>query len=913
MIAAVPRTTVAITPIRRRPAVPRAVDVLTMSLSPRTRFGSFEIVDVIGVGGMGEVYRATDVNLARDVAIKVLPSSFASDPERIARFEREARTLGALNHPNIAHVYGLERAGTLHGLVMELVDGLTLDERIARGRLAGDEAVRIALQIAAALEAAHERGIVHRDLKPANVKIKPDGTVKVLDFGIAKSAAPVSAASTPTEVGITRSGFVAGTLAYMSPEQARGAPVDQRADIWSFACVLYEMLAGRPAFGEGEDAADPDAVAKLPAGVSPRVRQTLRLCLQRAPSRRLADIRDVRLALEGAFDSGILEQRREASVARTIAPWATALVATAVAVASTWAWLRTGVPAAPAPRPPLSLAVDLSNVSVATDFPVATLSPDGNRVVYVATGADGVAHLATRRLDEFGATALPGTDRGYAPFFSPDGEWIGFFADGKLKKTRVAGGTPIVLCEAAAGRGASWGDDGWIVAALDNRSGLARVSANDGAVVPLTALGAGQVSHRWPQVLPGTKAVIFVVSHISGNYAAADIGAARLDGSSPAAVKIVREAAGMAPHYFETGHIAYVANGVLYAQPFDAAALEVRGAPVAVIDGVSSAVGFGSAQLTFSRTGAVLYRGGQTTGRTVLRWLSANGRTEPLWDEAALYQDPRVSPDGLRVVATIADGLSADVWVYDSARGSKTRLTSGGVNRGPLWTPDGRHIVFNSSGRLYVARADGAGRPEPLVAGENPLTASSFTPDGRRFLYFEQLGARAVMYTVAIDEEAGRLRAGPPERVHETSSGMPLPALSPDGRWIAYASAESGLYEVYVRAFPDDGRQWTISTGGGSMPAWSRTANEIFYRTDDQLLMVASYTVEGGAFNATRPRVWSEQRLFNTGLVPNFDLAPDGARFAVMLSAEGPSSLESHPLLLDVNFFDEVRRRVRAD
>jgi hypothetical protein len=469
------------------PAVPRVVDVVTMALSPRTRFGSFEIVDVLGVGGMGEVYRATDINLARDVAIKVLPSTFASDADRIARFEREARTIGSLNHPNVAHVYGLEKAGTLHGLVMELVDGLTLDELISRGPLAPDEAVRIALQIAAALEAAHTRGIVHRDLKPANVKIKPDGTVKVLDFGIAKSAAGTGPSTTgaPTEIGITQSGFVSGTLPYMSPEQARGSPVDQRADIWSFGCVLYEMLAGRRAFGDGEDAAGPEVVDTLPAGAGPALRQTLRLCLQRAPNRRLADIRDVRLALEGAFDSGVSDKRRNPSAMRTVAPWATALVATVAAI-SVWVWSRADAPLTPAQRPPLRLAVDLGNVSLETNFPVATLSPDGTRVVFVATDADGVPHLATRQLDETGATAMPGTARAYAPFFSPDGEWVGFFADGKLLKSPVAGGSPIALCDAPAGRGASWGDDGWIVAALDVRSGLARVSANDGTVASLT-------------------------------------------------------------------------------------------------------------------------------------------------------------------------------------------------------------------------------------------------------------------------------------------------------------------------------------------------------------------------------------------------------------------------------------------
>ena len=892
--------------------MPRVIDVLTMPLSAHTRFGSFEIVDVIGVGGMGEVYRATDVNLARDVAIKVLPSSLAADPERIARFAREARTLGALNHPNVAHVYGLEKAGTLHGLVMELVDGLTLEQRIASGPFAADEAVRIALQIAAALEAAHERGIVHRDLKPANVKIKPDGTVKVLDFGIAKMASGTNPGDgAPTEVGITRTGFVAGTAPYMSPEQARGVPVDKRADIWSFGCVLYEMLAGRPAFRESDDTAGPDVVDTLPARVDPAVRHTLRLCLQRSPNKRLADIRDVRLGLEGGFDDGVADRPREGSAARTIVPWAAALVATIVAAASSWAWLRPNAPAAQPASPPVRLALDLDTVSRTTEFPVAALSPDGDRVVFVATGADGVAHLATRRLDGVEVRRLSGTEHASAPFFSPDGEWVGFFADGRLKKTRVDGGTPIALCNAPAARGASWGEDGWIVAALDIRRGLARVSASDGTIVPLTEVRPGELSHRWPQVLPGAKAVLFIIGHVAGNYAASDIAVARLDGGERTAVKIVRKAAGLAPHYLETGQLAYVANGVLYAQQFDTAALEVRGAPVPMVDKVSTTVSYGVTQLTFSRTGTALYRSGEASGRSVLRWLTSDGRTEALWDEAAFYQYPRLSPDGRRLAATVSDGLKSDVWIYDLERGSRTRITSEGINSNSVWTPDGRYVVFRAQGELYSARADGGERPEPLTPGENALVPSSFTPDGRQLLYFEPLpNGGAVTYALPLEEEGGRLRrAGTPARIHETSSGTPVPALSPDGRWIAYASAESGIYEVYVRAFPDNGRQWIISTGGASFPIWSRAANEIFYRTEDQVLMVVRYTVAGDAFTATRPRVWSEHRLYNSGN-QNFDLAPDGARFAVQYPADAPNSGEPDPFLLEVNFSDEVRRRV---
>ena len=899
-------------------------------LVPGTRLGSYEIVSPLGAGGMGEVYKARDTRLDRTVALKILSAEIASFPDLRERFEREARTVASLNHP---HICTLHDIGQQHGtdfLVMEYLDGETLEQRLKKGALPLDHALQIGIQIADALATAHRAGIVHRDLKPGNIMLTKSGA-KLLDFGLAKLRLTGVVAETtiaPT-IGrpLTGQGTILGTLHYMAPEQVEGKDADARSDIWAFGAVMYEMATGQRAFDGGSPASIIGAILKdHPRPVSahhplvPRnFDQVITRCLAKDPDERWQSIGDIKHQLTSIASTFGDDAPHSLAAPRAgrASPWAVAACAAALSAAVAVLVTRAVIspPAESSGPAPVRLSVDLGrDASFASGFAVAALSPDGSRIVFVATSPDGISRLSTRRLDQVEASTLPGTEGAYLPFFSPDGLWVGFFAGGQLKKIDVNGGAPVILCDAPAGRGASWGEDGRIVAALDNRSGLSIVTADGGVVTQATELGPGELTHRIPQMLPGGKAVLFVVSSIPGSYGGASIAVASL-GPRPARARIVLPNAGMSPRYLATGHLAYVANGTLYAVPFDLDRLEVRGTAVPVLDDVASSVGFGFAQMDFSRDGRVFYRSGRTSGLTVVQWLRADGKVEPLWTEPSFYQFPEFSPDGNRLMSVRAEGANADIWIYDHQRGTKTRATAGtGVNTLPIWSADGRYIVFQSGAQLHWVSADGADRPQLLLKTSGPAFPTSFTPDGRQLFFYEtKPEGGSVIKTVPIESQSGRLMAGEPQVFRELSAGVPIPSVSPDGRWVAYASTESGVYEVYVRAFPDIGRQWAISTGGGSFPVWSRTANELFYRTEDQFLMVTNYSVAGEAFVPAKPRRWSTTRLFDTGLVQNFALTPDGKQFAVLMSAESsqPAATQGSAMLV-LNFFDEVRRIVAS-
>jgi Tol biopolymer transport system component len=906
-----------------------------LALAPGTRLGVFEIAAQIGEGGMGAVYRATDTSLNRQVAIKVLPDAFAADADRLARFEREAKTLASLNHPHIAAIYAIEKSAGATALVMELVEGDDLSQRIARGAIPIDEALPIAKQIAEALEAAHEQGIIHRDLKPANIKVRSDGTVKVLDFGLAKAMdvgagtagkAGLSMSPTLTSPVMTQAGIVLGTAPYMSPEQAKGRPVDRRTDVWAFGAVLFEMLAGTRAF-PGEDVTDtivavmskePDFTT-LPSTVPARVVQALRVCLRKDAKQRVGDIRDVRLALEGAFETvapqtiGMVTSRAPAWTNRL--PWAITGAIALVAALTAFGWWRSARPVEPL-RPLVRLDVDLG-AEVRLGSPSGTdviISRDGTRLAFLSQG-----RLFTRRLDQPKVVELADTQGAKAPFFSPDGRWIGFFVPGQLKKVAVDGGAAVFLCAASGAQGGagSWGEDGTIVGSLDG-STLSRVSDSGGTPSRLTELADGEVVHRWPQVLPGGQAVL-----LSVQVAGRRIDEGRIDVLSlrDGRRKTIQRG-GMFGRYLATpngrGYLVYVAKGTVFGAPFDLGRFEVVGTPAAILEEVGYNINNGTVQMDASQTGTLVYRSVSSSGLVTLQWLDAAGKTDVLPAKPAAYLQPAVSPDGKYIASTIFGLESQDIWIYDWQRDAMSRLTFGGRSfQFPVWHPSGRYISFGDGygGRgLFWTRSDGVSTPQVLTERQGGQFPWSFSPDGKRLAFADFASGQGDIWTVPVEDTGDALKAGKPEVFLQTPANELYPAFSPDGRWLAYRSNESGTDEVYVRAFPDKGGKWLISNGGGVMADWSPNGRELFYRTLDQRIMVVTYSGSGDVFIADKPRLWTETRLADTVLSGrNLDIAPDSKRFLALMpaGADDDQRAQSHVIFLQ-NFADEIGRRLAA-
>jgi len=916
-----------------------------VALTPGTRIGSYEITAQIGVGGMGEVYRATDTNLARQVAIKVLPEAVAADAERLARFDREAKTLAVLNHPNIAAIYGLERSAGTTALVMELVEGPTLADRIAQGPIPVDEALAIAKQIAEALEAAHEQGIIHRDLKPANVKVRQDGTVKVLDFGLAKAMEPTGAMSpagsmspTITTPAITQAGLILGTAAYMSPEQARGKPVDRRADIWAFGCVLYEMLAGTRAF-EDEDVSttlskvlqrDPDFEA-LPATVPPAVRQTLRTCLRKDARQRASDIHDVRLAMEGAFNA-----EADASQAAAVEPprlWqrprvAGALLAGAVVLAlvvgAVASWLVTPAPApldvmrfviAPPAQAPLLNSPNLRDLAI---------TRDGRQVIYVGRGPDGPA-LYSRAVDQLEGAPIRGADLARSPFVSPDGQWVGFLdvSQRRLQKVSILGGPPLLLYEVSSGAiiDPRWMADGHIIfgEVLGPDAGLSRVGESGGEIERLTEPDAGE-RHLWPFALPGGKTVLFTAVTLAGgggqatrwSQATAQLMVLTLDTGE---IKTL-DLAGTSPHYVRTGHLLYAtADNTLRAVPFDADRLEVTGSPVPVVEALP--VGdSGAADFDASDDGRLVYVSGTATAETprLLVWVDREGHEEAIEAPPRPYFSPKISPDGTRIAVEVRDD-NTDIWVQDLRRGTQSRLTfDPAVDRFPLWTPDGERIAFSSAREAtrysaFWKEASGTGQVERI--GTDPdrrLDVWSWTPDGRTLLLNE---AGNDIGFVTLDGDGMRQPL-----LDDPGYSEGTPEISPDGRWMAYRSNESGQFQIYVRPYPDvTGGKWQVSTAGGQYPGWSRDGRELFYRSlDGAALMGVTVDDTATAFSASIPRVVLETPyVYSRGDGRNWDVTADGKRFLFLKDAVRSTDEAEAPeetITVVLNWFEELKRLV---
>jgi serine/threonine-protein kinase len=875
-----------------------------MSLAIGTKLGPYEILAPIGAGGMGEVWKARDTRLDRVVAVKVSHDRFSE------RFTREAMAVAALNHPNICALYDV---GPDY-LVFEYVDGRPL-----KGPLPLDQSLRCAVQICDALSTAHKTGTVHRDLKPANILLTKSG-VKLLDFGLAKLSRgrEVAAGATTETIALTKDNTMLGTLQYMSPEQLECKDVDGRSDIFSFGAVLYEMVTGKRAFEGASQASvvagilerDPPPLSSVEPVAPPALERVVSKCLAKDPDERWQSAKDLKDVLEW-IAGGTAEAATGPAPPprRRLFPWLAALGGLALAFSFTGIdlWRATR----PVEHPLVRLSVDLGPDAVAGISTTVAISPDGRRLVYPVRGPDSNRQLATRLLEQARATLLQGTAGGYDAFFSPDGQWVGFFADGKLKKISVQGGAPITLCDATYPRGASWRDDGNIVAALNGLEPMNLVSAAGGVPKPLTRLARGEITQNWPQVLPGSQAVLFTSAPTSLGRDDADIEVLALN----TGVRKALQRGGYYGRYLPTGHLVYVHEGVLFGVGFDAERLEVRGTPTPLVDDIASDPVLGGGQFDFSGTGTLVYMAGKEAIQTwPIAWLDSSGKTQPLLDAPGAYYYPRVSPDGRRLAFTkIAKGQ--DVFVYDFERQVMTRLTFDGRSGFPVWSPDGRHIAFRSfvgGLRIWWVRSDGAGEPQRLIEGQNPLIPWSFSPDGRRLAYQEVNAQTGYdIWTVPLDiSDPDHPKPGKPEPFLTTPAAELAPMFSPDGRWIAYRSNESGINEIYVRPFPGPGGKWQVSAAGGLYAFWGKNGRELFYEAADHRIMELEYTAKGDSFLPGTPRVWSVSRIFNPG-VSHMDLAPDGKHFAVLAPAENSASAKGsvHVTFL-LNFFDELRRRI---
>jgi eukaryotic-like serine/threonine-protein kinase len=870
---------------------------------------SYRLVSCIGTGGMGQVYLARDTRLDRDVALKVLPRALAADVDQIARFKREAQLLASLNHPRIASIYGFEESEGIHALVLELVDGPTLADRIAQGPLPLDEVLPVARQIVEAVEAAHEHGIVHRDLKPANIKLRPDGTVKVLDFGIAKAIERGAAATVPSAPltsatpNTTVVGVILGTPSYMSPEQARGKVVGKRTDIWAFGCVLYEMLTGRRPF-EGDSTTEvlvhiierePDFDV-LPRSAPASVRRLLRRCLEKDGQKRLPDIGVARIEIDDALAAPTADDATAMapapSRARVAAAWTVAAALIVAAIAGVLLYSRSrSTESRPLVRASIPLAEPLD---LGFNQPSFAVSPDGSRVVY---RPDGGGPLRSRLLHEAGSSVIAGTEGALIPFFSPDGKWLAFFVGHTLKKVSFAGGAVVTIATLPSNvgrqgyRGAAWGDDGTIAFAASTGAGLFSVAHEGGEPRSLTAIdqNANETAHRWPHFLPGGRAILFTVKSTNlASFDDAQIMVRSLDTGEQHPV-----AQGDSAIYSPTGHLVYARAGALYAVRFDAAQLAIRGAPVKVADGVITHPETGGAQVAVSRTGTLVYAAGdsRTAARSLL-WVDRDGAARPVTDRLAPYWWPRISPDG-RHIALVIDGAFSKVWVLDVERGTLTRASQlTGDHDRSAWMPDGVHVTFGAdtegsgADRLFSDRIDGTGSPRLLFDGPSSLVPMSWSPDGRRLLC-GNAGATTGQDVWALSAEDRRLTPFLRSSSNEFSA-----TFSPDGRWVAYVSDESGRPEVYVRPFPGPGTRSQVSIDGATAPVWSRDGRELFFAKGGALFATAVTLGDSFTSGAVR-HLFSGPYEFDE-ITVNYDVAPDGQHFVVPRSRDesAPRQLE---------------------
>jgi len=920
-----------------------------MAILPGRRLGPYEILSGIGVGGMGEVYKARDTRLDRIVAIKVLPTHLAGRAELRERFEREAKTIASLNHPHICTLYDTGHQDEIDYLVMEYLEGETLALRLLKGALPIEQVLQYAIEISDALDKAHRKGVTHRDLKPGNIMLTKSGA-KLLDFGLAKlkqdgSPANVQLSQLPTmDDPLTAQGTILGTLQYMAPEQVEGRDVDGRTDIFAFGAVVYEMATGKRAF-EGKSQAsliakiletDPPSISSLQPMTPPALERTVKRCLAKEPDDRWQTARDLEVQLKWIVEGGsqiglaptaatkgirVLGRRESIFVLGAL------LLITVVTGLATW-YLK---PAPPAPRPVSRFTVTLppgQQLAVPEIGPALAISPDGTHLAYVAR--DGLTQqVYLRAMDSLESRPIPGTERAVGgttytePFFSPDSQWMGFFAGGKLKKISVSGGAALTLCDASLSIGVSWGSQGMIAFSPGQVPFLEQVSDMGGAPQQLTRLEKGEISHGWPEFLPGGKAVLFAaVAGAANNWSNAQI-AVQSVGTGERRNLIQ---GGMYPHYALTGHLVYAQGGTLMAVPFDSQRLAVTGAAVPMVEGVMQSAADGDAQYSFSATGSLAYvPGAAQAAQLRFVWVNRSGVEQPLAAPTHAYVNPRISPDGRRVAVGITE-QEKQVWQYDLSRETLTRLTfQGDNNLTPFWTPDGKRIVFisNKEGQrnLFWQLADGSGGLERLIASEDLNIPGSWSPDGRLLAFSDVSGTTGYdLWVLRLGDpsaSSGQVPSAASGQVRKaelflrTPFNEAAPQFSPDGNWLAYVSDESGRKEIYVQPYPGPGGKWQISTEGGVEPLWNRNGRELFYRSGKKMMAV-EIAIKPSFSAGTPKRLFEGQyQSLPTVSTPNYDVSSDGQRFLMLKPSE---QAQSAMLQINVveNWFEELKRRAPA-
>jgi serine/threonine-protein kinase len=879
------------------------------------RLGHFEIQEMIGRGGMGVVYLACDTRLDRSVAIKSMPPELMDDVTARTRFQREAKLLASLNHPNIAVIYDVIEQGALGYLVLEYVPGQTLAERITEGRLRLKEALTIALQVAEAVAAAHEHDVIHRDLKPGNIEITADGRVKVLDFGLAKTVGGEPSERART---VTQPGRVVGTPAYMSPEQARGKPTDKRSDIWSFGCVLYEMLTGRIPF-EGETVSDtlanilqtePDWKA-LPQSAPTNIQVLLRRCLAKEPRQRLQHMGDIVIEIDESlnvpadgpiFGEPVVEVARHRlwwlGIVCGVAGMVVGLIAASIFLSEPAGPSPTTIAAVPTRRTVIRLPENqvlgiFHSTTFARRQPAFALSPDGSRLVYVAH-VGGTTQLFERLMNQFDVKPIVGTEGAFCPFFSPDGQSVGFFAEDKLMIVSLLGGEPVILCSARDYRGGSWGSDGMIY--FTDRDRLYRVPATPGGGnAERLETQSGPISGRHAQILPGCKAIL-----ISSKGDAMSKGDAVVF-SLETGDKRILVRGGQRTRYVPTGHLVYARAGAIEAVPFSVATLEKTGRPIPILEGVLLDSEGGVAQLAFSKEGSLVYAPGGDIRRSIPTWLDRQGNLEPLSMPARIYGTLRLSPDGKRLAILVRE-LQDNVHICDIATGMETKLTLEGDNYYPIWTPDSKRVVYccrkegEKNWSLLWAPADGSGKAELLYSSQNMLAPYSWSPDGKRLALYDyyELGD---IWALSLEGERKL------ELIIQTPDIEYNPAFSPDGRWIAYSSNKDGGFQIYVQPYPTTGRFSKISRDFGEEPVWSVSGDRLLYRNGSKWMAVSISTEP--EFKAGPPQVVFEGPYLNVAGL-SYDVAPDGQRFLVLPPQCDDSQIRE--LHVVTNWFEELKR-----